>query len=71
MLRVTEFWFYVSTDRRPIPRASAPAERDARSASAERVDRGAATVCARAWSVREVSLSLSRAPARARTRSAS
>ena len=63
MVRVTEFWFYVSTDRRPIPRASAPAERDARAASAERVDRGAATACARAWRAREVSLCHTRAGA--------
>ena len=71
MVRVTEFWFYVSTDRRPIPRASASAERDARSASAERVDRGAATVRAHAWSAREVSLFVSRASALKRTGTAS
>ena len=67
-----EFWFYVSTDRpEPIPRASASAERDARSASVERVDRGAVTVRAHAWSAREVSLFVSRAPALKRTGTAS
>ena len=52
MVRVPEFWIYVSTDRPDrMPRASASAERDARSASAERVDRGARTRGARARSL--------------------